>query len=165
MSGKSVVKIASFDSVHRPPSADNSAQTFDPKDDPGKRCYFHNYGVHHGDGTSGCSKGKDCNFAHSPLVPKGEFATWNRPVQSGKATPKGGGKGGKGKPSSGKGTPKGKSKGKTPTVWYCKQYLKDGKCDRMDKDGACQYPHLNHCLLYTSPSPRDVEESRMPSSA
>ena len=25
--------------------------------------------------------------------------------------------------------------------------------------------HNNHCLLYTSPSPRDVEESRMPSSA
>ena len=25
--------------------------------------------------------------------------------------------------------------------------------------------HLNYCLLYTSPSPRDVEESRMPSSA
>ena len=24
---------------------------------------------------------------------------------------------------------------------------------------------LEHCLLYTSPSPRDVEESRMPSSA
>ena len=24
---------------------------------------------------------------------------------------------------------------------------------------------LNNCLLYTSPSPRDVEESRMPSSA
>ena len=24
---------------------------------------------------------------------------------------------------------------------------------------------INHCLLYTSPSPRDVEESRMPSSA
>ena len=24
---------------------------------------------------------------------------------------------------------------------------------------------LNYCLLYTSPSPRDVEESRMPSSA
>ena len=23
----------------------------------------------------------------------------------------------------------------------------------------------DHCLLYTSPSPRDVEESRMPSSA
>ena len=26
-------------------------------------------------------------------------------------------------------------------------------------------PSLKHCLLYTSPSPRDVEESRMPSSA
>ena len=25
--------------------------------------------------------------------------------------------------------------------------------------------HIEHCLLYTSPSPRDVEESRMPSSA
>ena len=29
-----------------------------------------------------------------------------------------------------------------------------------DKDGK-----INFCLLYTSPSPRDVEESRMPSSA
>ena len=27
------------------------------------------------------------------------------------------------------------------------------------------YKLLNICLLYTSPSPRDVEESRMPSSA
>ena len=27
------------------------------------------------------------------------------------------------------------------------------------------YRHLEDCLLYTSPSPRDVEESRMPSSA
>ena len=26
-------------------------------------------------------------------------------------------------------------------------------------------PQINACLLYTSPSPRDVEESRMPSSA
>ena len=25
--------------------------------------------------------------------------------------------------------------------------------------------YINPCLLYTSPSPRDVEESRMPSSA
>ena len=25
--------------------------------------------------------------------------------------------------------------------------------------------HISACLLYTSPSPRDVEESRMPSSA
>ena len=28
-----------------------------------------------------------------------------------------------------------------------------------------QNDHINNCLLYTSPSPRDVEESRMPSSA
>ena len=27
------------------------------------------------------------------------------------------------------------------------------------------YSHYYFCLLYTSPSPRDVEESRMPSSA
>ena len=27
------------------------------------------------------------------------------------------------------------------------------------------FAHPNNCLLYTSPSPRDVEESRMPSSA
>ena len=27
------------------------------------------------------------------------------------------------------------------------------------------YSQFSHCLLYTSPSPRDVEESRMPSSA
>ena len=38
------------------------------------------------------------------------------------------------------------------------------------KDGGCAKilinPHQNDdCLLYTSPSPRDVEESRMPSSA
>ena len=29
----------------------------------------------------------------------------------------------------------------------------------------CGYCQAGHCLLYTSPSPRDVEESRMPSSA
>ena len=42
-------------------------------------------------------------------------------------------------------------------------------------EGPCYIPHKdmlvwsdnpnNSCLLYTSPSPRDVEESRMPSSA
>ena len=31
--------------------------------------------------------------------------------------------------------------------------------------GALRAPLYIHCLLYTSPSPRDVEESRMPSSA
>ena len=31
--------------------------------------------------------------------------------------------------------------------------------------GKSLVAHLTICLLYTSPSPRDVEESRMPSSA
>ena len=34
-------------------------------------------------------------------------------------------------------------------------------CDSAD----IMYEHYKYCLLYTSPSPRDVEESRMPSSA
>ena len=33
-----------------------------------------------------------------------------------------------------------------------------------DDDPDDDHDH-NECLLYTSPSPRDVEESRMPSSA
>ena len=33
----------------------------------------------------------------------------------------------------------------------------------IDGDMICDF--LDSCLLYTSPSPRDVEESRMPSSA
>ena len=32
-------------------------------------------------------------------------------------------------------------------------------------DGGKLVKEYPHCLLYTSPSPRDVEESRMPSSA
>ena len=32
-------------------------------------------------------------------------------------------------------------------------------------DGMIDYDGVMRCLLYTSPSPRDVEESRMPSSA
>ena len=32
-------------------------------------------------------------------------------------------------------------------------------------EGAKFMPQYRNCLLYTSPSPRDVEESRMPSSA
>ena len=31
--------------------------------------------------------------------------------------------------------------------------------------GSDRYPWLKFCLLYTSPSPRDVNRSRMPSSA
>ena len=33
------------------------------------------------------------------------------------------------------------------------------------KHGCSNYDEYIRCLLYTSPSPRDVEESRMPSSA
>ena len=52
-----------------------------------------------------------------------------------------------------------------------------GKSCRPDPNRKIEYPHVvalftldSHntsyfCLLYTSPSPRDVEESRMPSSA
>ena len=45
-----------------------------------------------------------------------------------------------------------------------KQKEKDsdgGETDKKETDGG----QLETCLLYTSPSPRDVEESRMPSSA
>jgi len=35
----------------------------------------------------------------------------------------------------------------------------------VDTNSAWIAGKLNDCLLYTSPSPRDVEESRMPSSA
>ena len=42
--------------------------------------------------------------------------------------------------------------------------------DKMDQETINKLPESvqilsNFCLLYTSPSPRDVEESRMPSSA
>ena len=42
----------------------------------------------------------------------------------------------------------------------------DKQVDKVDILGAVyDYLHEITCLLYTSPSPRDVEESRMPSSA
>ena len=41
----------------------------------------------------------------------------------------------------------------------CWQHSKEDKWDNLD-----EYKN-DSCLLYTSPSPRDVEESRMPSSA
>ena len=43
----------------------------------------------------------------------------------------------------------------------------DDYFDRLAELNGTQnsYPPYNLCLLYTSPSPRDVEESRMPSSA
>ena len=42
--------------------------------------------------------------------------------------------------------------------------LRDGDRSRYDGNGVRKAVEMA-CLLYTSPSPRDVEESRMPSSA
>ena len=39
------------------------------------------------------------------------------------------------------------------------------KSEGIFKCKCCGNSLFNSCLLYTSPSPRDVEESRMPSSA
>ena len=44
------------------------------------------------------------------------------------------------------------------TALYLERYLNYGLTRKELQSG-------NPCLLYTSPSPRDVEESRMPSSA
>ena len=35
----------------------------------------------------------------------------------------------------------------------------------LDGEEANKYLEINNCLLYTSPSPRDLSTSRMPSSA
>ena len=45
--------------------------------------------------------------------------------------------------------------------------VKPIKCDKDDLDRDYEYTrgHLYSCLLYTSPSPRDLSTSRMPSSA
>ena len=55
--------------------------------------------------------------------------------------------------------------------WSC-AFDRDGVCFEMTKisrstakDYMFDYGAYSFCLLYTSPSPRDVEESRMPSSA
>ena len=41
----------------------------------------------------------------------------------------------------------------------------EDRSDRTVKNHFCKIQKMIDCLLYTSPSPRDVEESRMPSSA
>ena len=43
-------------------------------------------------------------------------------------------------------------------------YLQDPSAAIYEKARSL-YENLSHCLLYTSPSPRDVSRSRMPSSA
>ena len=45
------------------------------------------------------------------------------------------------------------------------RFAKKGKTVIDQKDGVEKLRSTSNCLLYTSPSPRDVEESRMPSSA
>ena len=40
-----------------------------------------------------------------------------------------------------------------------------GTVDADGKRNLAPYSFFNHCLLYTSPSPRDLSTSRMPSSA
>ena len=37
--------------------------------------------------------------------------------------------------------------------------------DFIKNDEACEFRQITDCLLYTSPSPRDKRQSRMPSSA
>ena len=47
-----------------------------------------------------------------------------------------------------------------------KQYIKDLLAVGQKKGGGwSDYKRMNPCLLYTSPSPRDRQKSRMPSSA
>ena len=48
---------------------------------------------------------------------------------------------------------------------YCETFVNKGRAlgELGHPDGPTV--NLDRCLLYTSPSPRDVEESRMPSSA
>ena len=49
--------------------------------------------------------------------------------------------------------------------WYREKKNKRAKKLRRRLTGKSGIKPLSICLLYTSPSPRDVEESRMPSSA
>ena len=49
---------------------------------------------------------------------------------------------------------------------YDTKLLKDGwTAVTKDKSLSAQFEHTVGCLLYTSPSPRDKRQSRMPSSA
>ena len=52
--------------------------------------------------------------------------------------------------------------------WWCmdcEHGPMDEKDDKCSRCGTKNSQYQSDCLLYTSPSPRDVEESRMPSSA
>ena len=67
--------------------------------------------------------------------------------------------------------PKYKQKRKTTARWITKDLIKLSrkkklvqKGKKVRKRGSMGHPQ-NPCLLYTSPSPRDLSTSRMPSSA
>ena len=108
-------------------------------------CYFHSahkYGV-----GNGCTKGADCAFSHGKFMSKAEFKQAERPRAASAAR-----RNGKPGPKSrqGDGSPGPSKQRRVP--FHCHKFL---------KDGACPFD----CLLYTSPSPRDLSTSRMPSSA
>ena len=51
-------------------------------------------------------------------------------------------------------------------VWSDTRYgMRNIFAHKIDQNGQLLWGDQGACLLYTSPSPRDVEESRMPSSA
>ena len=53
-----------------------------------------------------------------------------------------------------------------PSVCHAVATLKDGGFLTMDEDFSLRLTDIGRdCLLYTSPSPRDISGSRMPSSA
>ena len=119
--------------------ASRPGATFDPKDDPGRRCFFYNLGS--------CNQ-NPCTFNHEK-VPPNEFKTWMWPGagrNSGKAT-------GNGTPKTGLSTrsttpngtkkPKGGGKGKTPSIQYCGEYMKSGTCQFQTDNGYCGRLHLN----------------------
>ena len=52
------------------------------------------------------------------------------------------------------------------SLWDNEKLIGCGALKFLDKEhGEFKSIRIHDCLLYTSPSPRDVEESRMPSSA
>ena len=60
--------------------------------------------------------------------------------------------------------------GRNQTIYYFAKEAKAGACDlpagkTVVENTKTGLPFLKGCLLYTSPSPRDMRRSRMPSSA
>ena len=51
------------------------------------------------------------------------------------------------------------------TIDEIEQLAINRACELFEADHANVQPHSGSCLLYTSPSPRDKRQSRMPSSA